>query len=195
MNWIPIMKPIAESVARVVIPHPSKVTAANTGALKAQLTPGMALCSRVDWSLSNCIIPGHFKHSCLVVDRTTIIQATGKSGVALMPIDQFLGDKDDMLAVEPLFAGPGQRLAAVQWAITQIGDPYCWDFGLQDNTDILGQTQYGSFYCSLLVWASYHVTMDGVLPFNLRRTYGVDTVTPQDLANATTKWRRVGGAP
>ena len=195
MNLTPILKPIDEAVARVIVPHTRKVTAANTASLKSMLAPGMAICSRIDWSLSNGIIPGHFKHSCMVVDGSTIIQATGATGVATMPIDQFLDDKDQVIVMEPLFADQSRRQTAVQWAVAQTGDPYCWDFGLQDNTDILGQTQYRSFYCSLLVWASYHVTMDGILPFNLRRTYGIDTVTPQDLVAATTKWRYVTAAP
>ena len=157
-----------------------KLTSKHYHQVREMLRPGDAILVFKDGELSNLFIPGYWSHSgiyCGIEGSIAyVVEAIGIGVVKTDLIDIVLS-RDAIMICRPKFATPGESNKASDWAKDQIGKDY----------DLFFSPENDAFYCSELIWLAYQNTM-GILPFTLRKTLGVLTVTPQDIANATTKW-------
>ncbi len=105
-------------------------------------TPGL-----VDW-----VIPGYWTHTGMIafynssIGDWMVVEAT-LDGVKLTPLREFLA-RYDTVAVLRVATTDSVRLAAVNFALEQLGKPY-------DFFWIYKEVYGSSYYCSELVWASY----------------------------------------
>lgn len=167
-------------------PHFRSVTDEEVADLRFAARPGDVLVSRRDWELTNLLIPGFWKHAAIVCGRGLVVEAVG-TGVQRMDLAEFARTKDAVLCLRPRFANETIRLDAAAYARTYVGRPY--DYAVE--LDHAAPAVRRAFYCAEVVWAAYVsacAAMNADMPFTLRETLGVPTVTPQDFANATTKW-------
>lgn len=144
------------------------------------LPPGSVIATRTMGEITNLFIPEYFKHVAITTDRGTVIEATTK-GVIETDLIDFLLRKDYFAVYLPLFADLDQMIAACEFAKAQVGKSYDYAFATSDIK---------SFYCAEIIYASYQVAV-GDSPFTLRPRLGQLTVLPNDIANATSKWREV----
>lgn len=158
-----------------------KITGNDYRHAKGILVPGDVVLVRTRGEFSNLFIPGFWTHASIYVGDECIVEATG-SGVHETDLVTFMMHKDYVGIFSPKFAGPAAKLAAADWASSQIGKPYDYSFSGGNE----------AFYCSELVTAAYTEVMGrGACPFVPRERYGQLTTTPQDFADAKTKWNEV----
>lgn len=155
-----------------------EVTGKNYREAVKLLKPGHIFVSKIDGELTSYIIPGTWTHAALYVGDEKVIEAEGE-GVIVTDLINFMVTKDALLILEPV--GPDQfvRARACVLAIQQLGKPYDYDldFHISDQK---------AFYCSELVWWSYAEACKELsvpCPFRPRKTLGVDTVSPNDIAH------------
>jgi len=152
------------------------------------MQPGDAILSHVSGVASNAIVPGYWKHIAFVVTGSSVIEAIG-NGVVETDLLDFIMTKDAIKIVRPIFATAEVKARAVAIARGLIGLPY--DYLLEYS---LGNNK--AFYCSEVIWYSYETAISTGLedeqdfssPFTPRLTLGMPTITPQDFANARSKW-------
>lgn len=148
------------------------------------LRPGHVIVTRQDWALTNKMIPGFFTHAAMFIGYDEhkvpqVIEAIG-AGVQKTGLTRFLFSKDYALVLEPIFCGQEDMLAASRVACSLEGQKYDYEFRSGNK----------AWYCSEVDWYSY----DQIIrpsPFQPRETWGVKTVTPEDFALATGKWKHV----
>lgn len=156
-----------------------KIKAMHYRDVEAILRPGDVIVSQKSGSLSSWFIPGFWDHASMYCGDDKIVEAVGSGVREGDIIDQVVG-RDAIIITRPKFATPEQMIAAAQWAKEQIGSPY----------DLFFHPDNEAFYCSELIWLAYANAV-GEMPFTLRKTFGVDTVTPEDIALATKKWEHI----
>ena len=103
-------------------------------------------------SWTDYIIPGYWTHTGLIAYYDSslgdwIVVEASKDGVVLTPLTEFLS-RYDAVAVLRVDTDDATRLAAVEFALQQLGKPY-------DYLWFTKQVYGDSYYCSELVWASY----------------------------------------
>lgn len=145
--------------------------------LLLQARPGDVLICHRKYALSNLGIPGFWKHAALFGNSVyPVIEATGK-GVVSKTWAKWLYSYDYVMCLRPTFLDKDQAYSAVIYAASQVGKPYDYDFspGIE------------AFYCSELVYWAYKQSLPQDNPFTLRKTFGVDTVVPEDFEKAVIK--------
>jgi uncharacterized protein YycO len=185
--------PITKWIGTVSFPYTRRIKDVDVIAMEAVLKPGMVLGSYARGHASNLVIPGRLKHIAIyrgvVGGVHTVIEALGP-GVQTSDFVDFAFGKDLIYIFNPLFATPEIMAAAAELAVSLVGDPY--DFLVEYSTD---PAVNKAFYCSEIPWWSYDRAMASAglkSPFTPRETMGVATITPDDYANAKTKWAVLG---
>jgi len=145
------------------------------------LRPGHVLLTRKDWEASNVLTSDYWKHAAIYLGPDensvpTIIESVGR-GVVAVGLAKFLLTKDDVLVLKPRFADPITMRMAANEAKKLLGQPYDYQFEPTNR----------AWYCSEIIWWVYCKVVPHN-PFTPRETLGVETVTPQDFANAKEKW-------
>jgi len=179
------MVPLTKFIGRLHSPYSrKKIRKLDVDKALAVLKPGMGFVTRTEGELTNSFIPGFWSHVGIYVGDEWVMEAVGKGVVKTHLID-FMMSKDQVLILVPLFANAEQLQKAARWAIAQEGLPYDYEF------------EGGSkkFYCAMLYYAALKEGMDGASPFTLRKTWDVETVTPDDLPAAREKIGQVLSLP
>lgn len=171
--------PVVIWIGKMAWPFTRKlITGGDYREFAALVKPGMVFLTRTRGEWNNSLIPGFWTHSAIVATETSVIESTSH-GVVETDLVEFLMKKDFVCLLRPTFASDAQMLLAAQIARTAIGKPYDYYF----------ETGFDSFYCSELVtWALEKALLPKPSPFTKRRTLGVETVTPQDIFDASTKF-------
>lgn len=146
--------------------------------------PGTVLVSRKRHELTNLFIPGKFTHAAIVsLEPSIVVEAVGM-GVVRNSVEAFLLNKDEVVALEPVYLSTPERELAAAWAAFQIGKEY--DYLFEGNGGTKGDR---SFFCAELV---YRALSRGELKtdksFIRLETMGVKTVTPMDFVSASKKF-------
>ena len=146
-----------------------------------QLEIGDILVTKRDYTLTNLLIPGKYKHVAIYIgyinDAPYVIEAIGK-GVTLTSLGIFLLRKDHAAILDPIFASKQQKIAAAEEAKHLVGRDY-------DNDYKSGNE---AFYCAEIVWFCYDKIIKPS-PFILNEVLGEKTITPDDFYNAKDKWK------
>lgn len=132
--------------------------------------PGDVLLSREDWRSTNLIIPGFWAHAAIYVGHGIVVEAVGV-GVQSVPFVKWVLGKDHAALLRFKNVPKETRALAGIFAFSEIGKPYDYEFS--------SGTQ--AWYCAELVWYSHENALHPNNPFTLRKTWGVDTVTPDDF--------------
>lgn len=161
-----------------------------------ELERGQVLVCRKGGELTNLVIPGEFTHAAVyygplavpiagrVVVVPVVVEAVSPR-VRVTDLATFLTTKDRVLALSPTFCGAEGMVEAAVAAFANRGVEY--DYLFQPNA---GGPRRRAFYCAELAWDAYRKALgDFSLPFVLRETLGVPTVTPQDFVDAKRHWR------
>lgn len=185
----------SHQISKIYMPAARKlITSADYRSVKEHLRPGMILLSYTRGEFSNLFIPGDWSHAAIVLNSTTVIEAT-THGVVETDLIDFMMKKDYVVLLDPIFATPAQMEKAVEVALAQKGSGY--NYKMQFNrpkTDSVLTTQVKAFYCSELVLYSYMVACDYQSPFTLRVILGVETVVPGDFYAADKKFSLAWGS-
>lgn len=182
-NWlINLLVPITKWLGELHIPFTRKKVNGNDFMQISQLIkPGMVILTKTYGELTNLLIPGVWSHAGIYVGDGKIVEAIG-SGVVEKDLAEFLLTKDKVCLLEPYFVeNQFQMDNAARFARSKVGFPY--DYKFKSNNK--------AFYCSELVFASYHHATGGLSPFELRETLGIETAIPDDIYNASKKWRKL----
>lgn len=148
------------------------------------LLPGDVLLSFSLGELTNRFIEGEFKHCAIYAGSTRIIEAVG-SGVRGESLEDFCASKDSIAVVRSKFCTAAVSKRAVDFAESQIGKPYDYEFEPNES----------SFYCAELIAKAYDVATDGQTPFKYREVLGVSTVLPIDFKLAVKKFDLITERP
>lgn len=176
------MVPVSKFTGRAFDPFVTRwIDLAEAQAAKAELCrPGLVLVSRKRLELTNLFIPGHYKHAAIVSPVTGVVVEAVGIGVTDTTLDDFLADKDEVLALEPLFCDhPTHMAEAAKWAYDQIGSSYNYSFSPYAQG-------VKSFWCSELCYEAYRSTAHAPssLHFPLSQTFCGTTVLPADFVTA-----------
>jgi len=173
-------EPVTKTIGKIHSPFSHKeVRAIHYRAAHQVLIPGTVLTTRTNGEFSNLVIPGYWSHAAIYAGGDSVVEAVGK-GVVETDLIDFMLSKDHIAGFVPLFATHEQMAAAARWAMAQKGLPYdyCLTMALR------------AFYCSKLGYMAYLNSVPDC-PWKLRKTWDVETVTPDDYAKATKLWRKV----
>ena len=153
----------------------TKLTSSQFYELSKILEPGDVLVTRTSGNVLNWFIPGFWSHAVLFVDcdEQSCVDAVFPKVRRVNLMDLML-HVDHMAIMRPKFATEEQKLAAMVVAESFIGRPY----------DLVFEPAHDAFYCSELVWQVYAETVED-WDFEARERLGVETVTPQDLYDAS----------
>lgn len=177
--------PIIKLVAKIELPH-RKIQYKEYFDCIKKLKRGDVLLCRQKWSLANLVIPGFYKHAAIYAgklnDTPHVVEAVTK-GVVLSPLVDFMLTKDFILVRRSSFSDEKQALAAAGHAYKQVGKKYDYLFNYR-NTE--------AFYCAELIAYAFD-SVHKPSPMKFRKTLGVETVTPDDFANADDKFMTVCG--
>ena len=169
-----IVRPVSQCIGQIYAPFSHKlITGKDFRHVMKVLKPGDAIVTRTRGEMANLFIPGFYSHLGMYVGKDVIIEAVGR-GVVETDIVEFIMKKDNFCILRPLFATKEQSAVAVEEAKKLVGLPYDYAFHPANN----------AFYCSELIYYSYKKAVEA-MPFTLRKTLGVETVTPSDIKNAT----------
>lgn len=174
-RWLLIASiPIQRVIQKLHPPEP-KITASFAQYVASRALTGDVFLSRQDWHFSNMFIPGFWSHAAICCD-IHIVEALG-DGVRAVFVDEWLFKKDYVMVLRLSERVPPVRETdatnAGLFAMGQVGKPY----------DFLFKSGVKAWYCSELIYWALKKANDRI-PFTLRKTWGVNTVTPQDFENA-----------
>lgn len=188
--------PIVRVVGRLHAPFSHRrVTGVHYHHAASRLIPGQVLVCRKQGELTNLLIPGDYTHAAvycgprvMLVDgqktEVRVVVEAVSPRVRVTDLATFLTAKDRVLALSPTFCGAAGMLKAADAALANLGIEYDYLFEPNDGP------RRRAFYCAELAWDAYRVAFgDMPLPFVLRETLGVPTVTPQDFVDAERHWR------
>ncbi len=174
-----MLLPVTREVGKIHAPYSIKLIKAKDYRQAVELLkPGMVILTHTYGELSSALIPSIFKHGAIYVGDRKVVEATGE-GVHVTDLIDFMLSKDVFAIVEPLFCDDEHMATAANWAMTQIGAPYDYDF-MSNNK---------AFYCFELTYAAYQEAMNNESPWVLQDFWGIATVTGDDFLNAKNKWR------
>jgi uncharacterized protein YycO len=165
-----ILTPVQKVMQRLGNPEP-RISYQFVRKIVPQLKDGDILLSRENYRLTNIFVPGFWGHAA-IYRKGYAIEAIG-SGVRKEDIYRWLYQKDSVCVLRTRL-DENDTKAAATIAVHQIGAPY----------DYLFSPEAKAFYCSELVTYAYDKVTSGKFPFKPRKSFGVETSTPQDLYNA-----------
>jgi hypothetical protein len=139
--------------------------------IKSKIKPGDVLLSKEDWRLSNVLISGEWSHAAIAVESYMVLEATPPN-VRRIHLAQFVLSKDHIALLRPKF-----KIDFKNYVDFYINGEY--DFSFLSNNK--------QWYCSELVY-DYLKRISNKMPFVLRKTWGVETSTPDDFINAKSKF-------
>ena len=148
----------------------------------SKLVPGDIIVTRKRGEPTNVFIPGFYTHSMLYVGESNVVEATSL-GVHKTDILDALMTKDYFAVVRPKFCSQVEMKLIANTGKKLDSMAIAYDYGFEPNN--------GAFYCSELIFHCYKHVLENKFPFEMRKTLGVDTVTPQDYFNAKKKFYRV----
>lgn len=166
------------------------------------LQPGDIILTTVNGHLSNIFNPSKIKHAIAYYGKDIyegenvpfIVEAVG-AGVLKRPAEWCIGEKDEVIVMRPkpeVFTLTNETVTKYQRFLDScVGAKYDYKFDL--SLDALADTvphKFMNFYCSELCYLSIKSAVPGTL-FKLRKSMGVDTVTPLDFYLATDKFYNV----
>lgn len=180
-KFLHLLKPVTIFLGNLHMPYSRKlIDGRHYFEVQKLLKPGQALVTYTRGEVSNVLIPGHWSHVGLYIGKGIVVEAVGR-GVVLTDIITFMMKKDYVSINESIFADETTAQKAASWASTKVGLPYDYHFMGGNN----------AFYCAELVYAAFNEAMNGKSPFVPREIMGVNTVTPDDIIKATSKWKCV----
>jgi hypothetical protein len=145
------------------------------------LQDGDLIFSHTDWELSNIFIPGPYKHVAVYI-QGAVYEATAK-GVRKVQLEEWILKKDHVGIARvkmPLM----QMKSGIIFLDQQLGDPYNYDF-LDTQTS-------KAWFCSMYAYKFLCTAIPGFEQiFTLRKTFGEQTVSPDDFWQATDKVTRI----
>lgn len=153
--------------------------------MRDKLLPGDVLLSKENSHVAtNLMVPGFWAHAAIYCgeskhSKETVVEAVG-TGVEAVPLVKWALVKDHIAVLR--FTGISKELgkAAAKVALEHVGEPYDYNFSGGNS----------AWYCAEIVWfAHYRTSMSSVMvrAMNLRKTFGVETVTPEDFYRAKEK--------
>jgi uncharacterized protein YycO len=169
-----------------------KITGVDYRSVMLFIQAGDVLVSRTNGESGNLFIPGQFSHASMYTGPKNIVESVG-TGVRVTDILDFFMNKDIIAVYRPKFASPDEIQACISYCLAQVGKPYNFDFKLSEPEEIgkLKNPNYiEKFYCCELIYKGYNKAVPN-MPFTLRKTLGIDTVIPDDFANAKNKFELV----
>lgn len=184
-------RPVLEWISQHPLPCVRrKMTGVDYFDIVKRLKGGMVLLSRNNCELTNIFIGHDWTHAAMYIGKfggvDYVIEAT-THGVKETDLVSFITSKDRICILIPLFGNEMTMRVAAETAMIQKDKPYDWDFERE-----VGSNQK-AFYCSELIWYAYDdaclKTLGIQSPFEPRETWGVKTITPQDIYDAKNKWR------
>jgi len=158
-----------------------RITSKDYREVQALLKPGQTLLSKKSGELSNLLIPGKYKHTAIVKDKNTVIEAVTVGGVKETDLIDFIMGKRSIALLEPLFATEEEMIVVPMIAASQKGLPYKFDMEFSI-------TKITAFYCSMLNFYCYFMACKE-MPFTLREILGVQNVAPSDFYEAKDKFK------
>lgn len=182
------LRPISEWIAKVHAPWSRKqISGQHFYQALSYLEPGSILVSYTRGELASLFIPGKWKHAAIYCSKYMgndkqydyVIEAK-TSGVTTTDLLSFMVGKDAVAIIEPIFCDNTKMMEAAAIAHRFIGLPY--DFFFDPGEE--------AFYCSELIAKSYEMAI-GKPIFEKRERLGVNTILPDDYAQAVKKWRIV----
>lgn len=173
--------PVMKRIGMMHLPYTKKkIKARHYRDFIEVLMPGMVLTATTYGEASNLLIPGEMKHGAIYVGDGMVVEALGH-GVVETDLIDFMLSKDHIKLYTPQFCEPEQGVLAAQWARSQIGTPYDYEF--QSNNKAL--------YCFELTFAAYQEALEGKSPWVLYETMGEPTVVGDDFERAANKWKLI----
>ena len=140
---------------------------------------GDVILSRMKGEFNNLFIPGYWTHAAIFIGVNQVVEAVDPRIVCTHLMD-FCFSKDDITLMRYKEIDFEMRKKIRENALNLIGKPY--DFQFCPAND--------AFFCSELV--AHVLNISGIKQeFAKRETLGVLTVTPQDFAEAQTKFTQV----
>jgi hypothetical protein len=154
--------------------------------IRSVIKPGDVIVSRENFRSTNLLIPGFWCHVsiCVLVDGNPwIVEAVGK-GVRKQTLAQFVLSKDHVMVIRKPDISDETKLLAAEKALEQIGKPYDYQVSIDDDR----KAPPKALYCAELAWWCLQDAArekSEAFNFELRRTMGVMTITPNDFQGAT----------
>ena len=186
------IKPVTKMFGKMHFPFTRKLlTGKDYYFIYSLLKPGVIFVTRTRGEFTTFLIPGFWKHAAMYTPHagTPDELVTEAEGIGIIETDfiSFFLRKDYVAILEPKFLGDKKdqiMKRASEIANEQLGKPYDFDFKFQISNN-------QAFYCSELVWWSYaQACMEFVVecPFVPRTKLGEETITPDDIALAESKF-------
>lgn len=157
--------------------RPKGVTLADIQSIFLLAEPGMVILTHTDYNLLNLLISGKWDHAMLYSAYNKIIEATS-AGVNEKSLYLALSHCDSICLLKPIFADKNLMDKAVDFARSQLGKEYDYNFEYQLDGD-------EKYYCSEVIWASYdHACQPLAAPFQPDYHLGQFTLSPQDIRDS-----------
>jgi uncharacterized protein YycO len=134
----------------------------------SKIEVGDVLLSREDYKFTNLMIPGFWSHAAIYAGDGWVMEAVG-DGVHKVSLVEWILDKDHV-AVKRFKTPKEKRELAGKLALSHDGEPYDYQMGADNQ----------AWYCAELAYGMHDAVTDG-LPFEVKTTWGVMTVTPEDF--------------
>lgn len=152
----------------------------DTTALKKELMPGQVGMSRRYHEVTNLYVMGYWKHTCVYVGDGMIAEAVDPV-TRLISLDDWVHSKDEIcfnIPLDPITEDIMLLAASHSKLIASRAIPYDYEFILDHNYPHLE-----SQYCAEIPYIAYVLSYPN-WGFKPRKIWGVETVLPDDYANA-----------
>lgn len=174
-----IVKPFVKWMGKVKDPYSMKNAIKTYYDWCEKIEPLDIILCNTAGHLSNIFNPGKWKHVVVFIgwdnNIPMIVEATG-AGVIKRPLIECIAEKDEVCILR--YNKQNNEIydlnKGIEFAKSQVGKEYDYLF---DNTS---NKKFENFYCSELGWYSLKESYPN-LNFEMRKTFGVNTVTPDDF--------------
>lgn len=146
-----------------------RIDARRYDALSKNIEIGDVLLSKSLGRLSNCFIPGFYKHAAICVSPFSVVEATS-DGVIETTLFDFCASKDYVKLIKPTRFTKDQVIDACDAAYGRLGKKY--DFIFEDCDE--------AFYCTELIVDAYVSSTRAMAPMK-RNVFGAKVYVPDDL--------------
>jgi len=173
------------------------ITSPHDGVSTCGMEPGDVLLSHTKsliYEAENLMFGGYWSHAGIYLGVNEIVESVADGVQEKLITDSGFWDTEDWAILRPKSATSTQRAAAAQWAATQKGKPYNWNYLLPGCTMPFPDCA-GSYYCSQLVWQAYQYegfdieqnapgSLTAVAPAELYNTSKMDVIDQPALRRA-----------